>query len=223
MRRFHRALGMVLVLPLVLWVLTGLLFHVKLRYGEAYEALAVPRAAQPDWSLARISPASVLSSGLAEAPLVLGVHPSGSLVYFGKLAGQPVAVDASTGEAIAPASTETARAWVAAALSASPHLQRYGSELSAETSTSRSARTGTDDPVLVLHYSGAKTVRVDRITGEIAQTGALNDFIDASYRVHYLQWTPWKWANIALEILSIPLVLILAATGLRMALARRSR
>ena len=222
MRRFHRALGLVLVLPLLLWVLTGLLFHVKHRYDEAYEALAIPQGATPDWTQARISPARVIESGLAAAPLVLGVHPSGRLVYFGKLAEHPVAVDASTGEALAPASPETGRAWIAAALEKSAHASRYGREVNSESTTIRSARTGTQDAALALDFSGEKRVRVDLITGEIAQTGALNDFIDATYRLHYLQWTPWKIVNIGLELFSIPLVLLLAATGLRMALARRA-
>lgn len=57
---------------------------------------------------------------------------------------------------------------------------------------------------------------VDRVTLEIAQTGDLNDFIDLTYRVHYLQWTPWKAVNVALVLMAAPLALGLAATGLRM-------
>lgn len=221
MRRFHRIMGLALVLPLILWVVTGLLFHVKHRYGEAYEALVVPRAVEPDWSLARISPAQVIDRGLAEAPLALDVHPSGRLVYYGKLGSAPVAVDAVTGATLDAATPQEARAWVAAALAKSPNAQRYGSEVGFEVSTASSARTHCEDPALTLRFSGEKTVRVDLITGELTQTGALNDFIDATYRVHYLQWTPWTWLNIALVLASIPLVLALAATGLRMAFARR--
>jgi len=221
MRRFHRMIGLTLVLPLLLWVFTGLLFHVKHRYGEAYEALAVPRAVEPDWSLARISPAQVIDRGLAEAPLVLDVHPSGRLVYYGELGGAPVAVDAVSGATLDTATPQEARAWVAAALAKSPNAQRYGSEIGSEPSKASSARTRSENPALTLRFSGAKTVRVDLITGEITQTGALNDFIDATYRVHYLQWTPWSWLNIALVLASIPLVLVLAATGMRMAFARR--
>ena len=221
MRRFHRVLGLVLALPLILWVLTGLLFHIKHRYGEAYEALVVPAAVEPDWSLARVSPAQVIERGQADAPLTLGVHPSGRLAYYGKKADLPIAVDAATGEVIAAATPEAARAWVAAAVSASAHAERYGSEIGYEALSMYSARTRTRDPGLAVRMSGDKTVSVDLITGEITQTGALNDFIDAMYRVHYLQWTPWKSVNIALVLLSIPLALGLAASGLRMALRRR--
>ena len=119
------------------------------------------------------------------------------------------------------ASPEVARAWVAAAIADSGNAERYGGEISAREITSKSSRTAAQDPALEFEFSGAKTVRIDLLTGEIAQTGALNDWIDATYRVHYLQWTPWKAVNIALVLLSTPLVLALAATGLRMAFARR--
>lgn len=221
MRRFHRLLGLILVLPLALWVFTGLLFHIKYRYDEAYEALAIPHPSQPDWSKAKASPASVIESGIAEGPLVLGVHPSGRLVYYGKLGAKPVVVDAATGEELSQASQEEGRAWLATALANSPHAARYGQVVASETTTSRSMRTGTQDPALVVHMSGSKVVRVDLVTGEIAQTGALNDFIDATYRLHYLQWTPWKPVNILMELASVVLVLVLAATGLRMARAKR--
>ena len=81
------------------------------------------------------------------------------------------------------------------------------------------------NPSLDLSFSGGKTVTVDRLTGEIAQTGALNDWIDFTYRVHYLQWTPWKAVNVALVLLAVPLVLGLAVSGLRMAFGwdRRGR
>lgn len=221
MRRFHHFLGPLLALPLVLWVVTGLLFHVKHRYGEAYEVLTVQHAAPADWSSAVIAPAQVIGRGLAAAPLVLDVHPSGRLVYFGKKGLQPVAIDAATGVVVPPVSAETARAWVASALAHSHSAHRYGQEISAQPSTMRSARTGTEDPALTLRYSGAKTVRIDLLTGEIAQAGALNEFIDATYRLHYLQWTPWKSVNIALVSIAMPLLLLLAFSGIRMALTRR--
>ena len=203
MRRFHRVLGLTLILPLALWVLTGLLFHVKHRYDEAYEALAVPHVLQPDWSKAKTSPASVIERGIAESPLVLAVHPSGRLAYYGKLGTKPVAVDAANGEEIPQASPDEGRAWIEAALANSAHAARYGRVVASEVTTSRSARTGTQDPALALHLSGSKVVHVDLITGEIAQTGALKDFIDATYRLHYLQWTQGKPINILLELVSV--------------------
>ncbi|MCE9595621.1 MAG: PepSY domain-containing protein [Planctomycetes bacterium] len=217
MRRLHRLLGLVLVLPLVLWIATGLLFHVKHRYGEAYEKLSVPSERAVDWSTARIAPAEVIARGLANPPLQLAIHPSGRLAYFGALENTPKAIDAATGEPIEPATDDIARGWIAAALSSSPNAARYGDEVGHEDATANSGSTGTLDPVFVLHTRGGKTVSLDRVTGAIRQTGDLNDFIDATYKAHYLQWTPWEPVNIALVLLSIPIVLLLAFTGLRMA------
>jgi hypothetical protein len=218
MRRLHRLLGLVLVLPLVLWIATGLLFHVKHRYGEAYERLVVPHDQEVDWSRARLSPAEVIERGLARAPLALAVHPSGRVAYFGALGDSPVAIDASNGEAIEPATDDVARAWLSAALASSPNAARYGDEIAHDSANERSSLTGVLDPCFVARTSGTKTVTIDRLTGEIRQTGALNDFIDATYKVHYLQWTPWEPLNIALVLLSIPVAFLLAFTGVRMAL-----
>ena len=76
---------------------------------------------------------------------------------------------------------------------------------------------------LDLSFSGANTVTIDRLTGEIVQTGALNDWIDFTYRVHYMQWTPWESANVALVLAAVPLVFGLALSGLRMALGLAER
>src|SRR5262245_10898822 len=146
MRRLHRALGVVLVLPLVLWIATGLLFHVKHRYDEAYEALAVPLDRELDWSQAKLAPAHVVEPGLAAPPPALAAHPAGRLAWFGAGDGAPVALDAASGEPIALADDAVASAWIAAAIARSPHAARYGAELERANATERSALTGTRDP-----------------------------------------------------------------------------
>lgn len=222
MRRYHRWLGLVLLLPLVAWVVTGLLFHVKHRYAEAYESLSVP-IPRVEWARADVSAADVITRGLAEPPIVLAPHPSGALAWFGARAGQPIAIDATTGETISPATDELAREWMRAAIAQSEHAARYGVEIGSESATSRSARTGVVDPALRVRTSGGKTVTVDRVTGEIRQTGDLNEFIDATYDVHYLKWTPWPAVNVGLVLFAIVLVLGLAGTGTRLLFAGRAR
>lgn len=209
-----------MALPLMLWVLTGLLFHVKHRYGEAYETLRVPRDRALDWDSAAIPPSHVVRAQLARAPLALAAHPSGRLAYFGSDAHGGVAIDAHSGEKIEPASAELGRRWLEAAIANSSAPDRFGRITQAETQLAPSPLTGADNPTLRVRTDGAKTIRVDLLTGEIEQRGALNDFIDATYAIHYLQWTPWKAVNVALALLSIPLVLALAFSGLRMALRR---
>ena len=41
MRKFHKILGLVLVLPFVGWAVTGVFFFIKPGYSEAYQSLKV--------------------------------------------------------------------------------------------------------------------------------------------------------------------------------------
>jgi len=223
--RLHRLLGLALALPLAVWMATGTLFHLKHRYDEAYEPLKVPAPASVPWADARLSPADVVARGLlgTEVPLVLTVHPGGQPVYLGVLGGEPRAVGAREGSVLPAADAELARAWALAAVAASAHAARYGAPVGApEEATHFSSLLGRELPAFRFRFSGGKAVTVNRLTGELSQTGELNDFIDFTYRLHYLRWTPWQPVNVALLVLAIPLVLGLAVTGLRMAFARRA-
>ena len=220
MRRLHRLAGLTLALPLVVWTVTGLLFHVKHRYAEAYEPLAVPFTANELYARSVFSPAMLQARGHFDAgkPLTLATHAWGLVAYFGQKDGHAVAVDSASGDPIPVASEATARLWVKAAVAASKHAARYG-EVARVTETRRtSSLTGAAGPAFVFDLTGGKRITVDRVTGELSQTGDLNAFIDLTYRLHYLQWTPWKPVNLALVLLAMPLVLFLAGSGLRMAL-----
>lgn len=222
-RLVHRAAGLALLLPLVLWIATGLLFHVKPGWDEAYEPLAAPSPGPLPWERVVFSPAALKARGLLDpGPVVLAPHPSGLVAYFGRSAGRARAVDGTSGEPLPLASEGAARAFALAAVGASRHAGSYGSIGSAEPSTHRSERTGADDPAFRFRTSGGKTLLVDRVTGEVRQGGALNERIDLLYRIHYLQWTPWKGANVALVLAASLLVLLLAATGARLAFAPSS-
>lgn len=223
LRRLHRLGGLVLVLPLVVWMATGLLFHVKHRYAEAYEPLAVPFTANALWGRAVFSPAMLQDRGVLDVgPAVLATHPRGLVVWCGQQGGRPVAIDSASGDTVPEATEETARLWLRDAVRASAHSARYGDVLRVEPTTVRSSRTAAEDPAFRFHLAGGKRVTVDRVTGELSQTGDLNDFIDLTYRLHYLQWTPWKGVNAAIVLLAVPLVLGLALSGLRMALGPRT-
>jgi uncharacterized iron-regulated membrane protein len=215
-RRFHRLLGLLLALPLLLWMLTGILFNVKYRYTEAYETLRVPAIA--DWKQAHLSPGDLTDHGLvdSDARISIFAHPSNRPAYAGSKSRLPVVVDAGSGTAISPATEAAARQWVQSAVSASPNASRYGTPGTVRETTRFSSLTGVPDPAFVVAYSGGKTIIIDRLTGEIAQTGQLNDWIDFTYRIHYLQWTPWKPVNIALVLIAVPVVFALAFSGIRM-------
>ena len=225
--RLHRLAGLLLALPVLLWMGTGVLFHVKHRYAEAYEPLAVPRP-PARWAQAQLTPAALVARGAlaADGPLVLLQHPSGRAVWLGLHEGAVRAVDAEHGEALPLADAQTARAWALAAVAASAHAGRYGAlepGAPAEALQPSALLVGRELPAYAFHFSGGKRVTVGRVTGEVTQTGALNDFIDASYRLHYLQWTPWRAMNLGLLALAVPLMLLLAFSGLQLAFGRRRR
>lgn len=219
-RAFHRLVGVALALPLVVWAVTGLLFHVKHRYAEAYESLRVPTPI-PDLATARLAPADLASRSLVDAGTTprLAVHPSGRFAWIGSKRGRTVALDAATGEAIGPAPGAEARSWAERAVAGSKNAARYGAIGSSRTETRRSSLSAGDSPAILFEFSGGKVVTVDLLTGEVDQTGALNDYIDATYKLHYLQWTPWRTVNVTLVLVAIPALLLLALTGFRLFVA----
>ena len=223
-RAVHRVAGLLLLLPLLLWIATGLLFHVKPGWDEAYEALATPPPGPLPWERVVFSPAALKARGLLDAgPVVLAPHPTGLVAYFGRRGGLPAAADGTSGDPVPQADEETARTYAVAAIDASRHARSYGTIVSAERTSHRSPLTGAEDPAFLFRTSGGKRVVVDRVTGEVTQDGTLNERIDLLYRVHYLKWTPWQPVNAALVLAASFLVLLLATTGLRLALAPPSR
>ncbi len=218
-RKLHRILGLLLAAPLILWMVTGVLFHVKYRYSEAFDSLAFPlRAEEIPWKDATLSPAELISQNKldANAKISLRAHPTGRPIYIGAKSGKAVLIDAQSGAILNVATEEEAKRWVEAAVAASSYSSRYGTPSIAQETTQYSGVTGSENPAFVFEFSGDKKVTVDRLTGEMTQTGALNDWIDFTYRIHYLQWTPWKPVNIALVLLATPIALALAFSGIRM-------
>lgn len=223
-RALHRLAGLLLLLPLVLWIGTGLLFHVKPGWDEAYEALSTPPPGPLPWERVVFSPAAVKARGLLDpGPVTLGGHPSGLVAYFGRRDGRAAAVDGTSGEPIPPASEGVARLFALAAVSGSRHAASYGTIVSSEPAAHRSPLTGADDPAVLFRTSGGKRVLVDRVTGEVSQSSDLNGRIDLLYRLHYLQWTPWRPMNAAIVLVASLLVLFLASSGLRLGVTLPAR
>lgn len=220
LRRLHRYAGVALTLPLLLWMGTGLLFHLKHRYAEAYEDLQQPQAPS---GLATRSPAEVAAAhGLAE--VALAVRPDGRPIYLGTASpGAPlVSVDGQTLERLEAAPPEQARRWVEEAVRRSPHRHRYGALVGEPEATTHASRHfGAPCPASAFRYAGGKRVTVNLVTGELTQTGELNDVIDLTYRLHYLRWTGQRGLDLLLlgvAGLSMPLM---ALTGLLQLRRRR--
>ena len=222
-RRLHRTAGVLLLAPLVLWIATGLLFHVKPGWDAAYEPLAAPPPGPLPWERVVFSPAALKSRGLLDpGAVVLAPHPSGLVAWYGRRAGEPAAVDGTSGDPIPLATADAARTFASAAVGASRHAERYGAILpGSEPAVHRSTLTSSDDPAFLFRTAGGHRLLVDRVTGEVGQESALRDRIEILYRIHYLQWTPWPPANAALVVGASLLVLLLSLSGLALLFARR--
>ena len=187
-----------LVGPLVVWSITGLLFHLKPGWARAYDMLDAERA----------DPLPHL--GLAS----LDAQPIQHLEVFGTVLGPLARVttakttelyDAATGRKRSPLSADDARALAIDAISRSPHRADYGEPTGV---------TLTDDTARVA-LSGGAIVEVGRGDARLSQRGADTDRIDWLYRIHYLQWTGNKTIDrIVLAVLGLALIWAVLVPGL---------
>lgn len=229
MRTYHKIAGAILALQVVLWTLTGFLFNYKYRYDEAYEPLKVAQAA-PAPDAAWVSPGDAVErAGLERSALrrvVLLDDPRG-YVYLLETGTERTPnlklADARTGEPLNPLDAAGAEAMMRSALGRSPHAARYGGVRSSRQVDAASAVIGRDAPAWELALDTGQTVTVNAFTAEIAHTALLNDAIDWTYRVHYMQYTPWKPVNNVIVVVFLVLLLSLVASGVRMLIATRPR
>jgi hypothetical protein len=196
-RKLHKLIGLTLVLPMLGWTLTGLVFFIKPGYQGAYEQLSVKN--------------HPLSQGLTVTPkknwqevrlvnTILGAH---LLVKYSHKVEHldPVSLLDK------PAPTKSQfKALLNDAFS--DNKARYGDiehidGLSAQTST------------------GVK-VTLDWQTLKLNQTGQDTQLINLLYQVHYLQWTPFKGINQVLGIFGLLLLISLTVLGVRLYIKPRS-
>lgn len=189
-RRIHRWVGLALVLPCGVWAVTGLLFHWKPGWAEAYGSLAIKtyplesRIVEPtgDWHETRR-----LRSALGEHLLVR--------TGDGWRQWDPDRDAPRTG----PSAAEI-RALLDDALA--EHPDRYGA---IETLDGRTATTST-----------GVEVSLDWETMRLSQRGRDTRRIDRIYKLHYLQWTGTALGDRVLPIVGLAGLAALTALGLRL-------
>jgi uncharacterized iron-regulated membrane protein len=177
--RIHRWLAIVLVVMLVAWSVTGLLFHIKPGWQRAYDMLSgeqrdapLPSDVIPFATLQQAAPgAQLLRVELFQT--VLGP------LYRVRTAKSTRLVDARSGAARSPLDASSAQALAVDAVSRSAQRASYGQPSGAEISE-HSVR---------VRFSGGPSVEVGRDDARLSQRGADTDRIDWLYRIHYLQWT----------------------------------
>ena len=190
-RSLHRVIGLVMLLPLAGWAVTGAIFFLKPGYAGAYELLQVKTypletniaiQLEPSWTEARFVK-TILGDHLL-------AHTSRGWLHLDPLTRQPEPEP----------SADDLEALVTDTFSANP--ARYG-------------RVASIDGNLITTNTGVR-VELDWNRLALTQRGKDTDRLDAFYKIHYLQWTGITGIDKVLGALGILLVLTLSLLGARL-------
>lgn len=189
-RKLHRIIGLVMLLPLFGWAVTGFVFFVKPGYEGAYELLQ-PKTYPLDSEQISLTPnPSWLEFRCFKT--ILGNH------LLVRTAQGWQNLDPASLAARAKPSDDDIKTLLQDAFSANP--ERYG-----QVSTIEGATAITTTNVKV-------TLNWNRLS--LQQTGKDTDRIDLLYKIHYLQWTGMKWLDKILGMLGLALIVALSILGL---------
>ncbi len=194
-RKIHRMIGAVLILPLLGWAVTGMIFFIKPGYGDAYAPLspklypldeAARVTGRSDWMEYRV------------LRTILGDH----LLVKTEGGWRHCRLDGTPMPSPAP---DMVRQLVEDAVLANP--TRYG-EIQNISGTEISTSTGV-------------TIRLNWDRLSLSQYGRDTRRIDGWYKIHYLQWTGIAGVDRVLGVVGLVLLVLMAGTGLRLLLERR--
>ena len=200
-RRIHRWLAIVLVIPLVIWSITGLLFHLKPGWSRAYDMLDAerPAAVHLDKLVLPDGATHVEVFSTAIGPLARVTTTKGDELY-----------DADSGTKRSPLPTDAAQALAVDAVKRSHYASSYGAP----------SRVTSTETTVTLEFAGP-VVEVDRTTGRLSQRGPDTDRIDWLYRVHYLQLTGNKTFDKVLALAGLVLIWLVLIPGVVLFVRRK--
>ena len=195
-RKLHKITGLILVLPMLAWTITGLIFFIKPGYQGAYEQLSI-----------KTYP---LSSALAVHPKqewqevrlihsILGEH------LLVKLNNKTVHLDPVT-LALKPMPSEQ-ELKILLRDAFSNNSERYGDILRVNGLSAKTT-TGVE-------------VKLDWANLRLSQSGQDTQLINQLYKIHYLQWTGHKTVDQFLGVLGLILLILLMFLGVRLYVKQR--
>ena len=191
-RKIHRIIGLVLLLPFLGWTITGLVFFVKPGYEGAFEMLQT-KTYPLDGTLSVATDPSWLEFRYLRT--ILGRH------LLVRTSEGWLHLDPATLLPKEKPTEDEVRTLVVDAFSA--HPQRYGNI----TSISNNTITTDTNTRIILDWR--------RLS--LQQRGTDTDRIDLLYRIHYLQWTGVAVIDRILGPLGLALVLALSILGVFLA------
>jgi hypothetical protein len=191
-RKLHKTIGLILLLPFLAWAVTGLVFYLKPGYADAYDLLT-PKTYPLDSAFA-----IPFGSGLHEVRTVRTVLGNHMIVRTdsGWMQVHPQSLRPRS----AP-SEEEVRQLVNDAFSSNPRRYGHIDRIAGDT-------VWTDTDVQVI---------LDWNSLRFRQRGKDTDRIDFLYRIHYLQWTGVRAVDRVVGLAGILLVIALAVLGVRIA------
>lgn len=196
LNKVHAYLGLVLVLPLFVWAVTGFIFLLKPGYSDAYEQLSLAQSAY-------------------SAPIKVAPQSNWQQLHFiESVLGGHLLVTTNAGELL-QLNPETLRPWPY------PTSQQLAQLVSAATMHNR-ARYGEileiEQQQHLFHIMTTTEVQLtlDWLKMTLQQSGGDTRFLDRLYRMHYLQWSPVPKLNQALLLLALIGLFATCFVGLRM-------
>ncbi|MDO6710228.1 hypothetical protein Q4567_05805 [Aliiglaciecola sp. 2_MG-2023] len=195
-RRVHKVLGLLLVLPMIGWVITGLIFFIKPGYQDAYEQLAIKTYPleqsfvipnSTNWIEARVVK-TILGHHLL-VKTAQGFEHLDPDSYLPKTLSEQSELHTLVNDAVLH------------------NPQRYGNVVSSD---GYKAKTNTGVEV---------NLNWNRLT--LSQSGGDTKLINTLYKIHYLQWTPFKEFNQILGFSGLILLLLLTILGIKIYLSSK--
>lgn len=225
LQSLHRYLGLLLLVPLLTWAVTGAVFILQPGYRHAFELLEV--ATYPLQTPVRVRSHAqwqelrVLRTVLGKHLLVRNIEGQWQQLHPVSLQPRPVP------------DTQQLQKLLDDALR--HNLDRYGTVIAVELIEPGHSTdiVSTETETEVLSASTAREVHALTSTGvtltldwpslNLRQSGADTEFINRLYSLHYLQWTPNALLNRGLAILALVGLLVLSVVGIRLFIVASNR
>ncbi|MDO6428286.1 PepSY domain-containing protein [Thalassotalea sp. 1_MG-2023] len=195
MRKIHKILGLIMLLPIIAWAITGTYFFFKPGYQEAYQTLNVKT--YPLAYVEKLPKGEWLET--KQLNTVLGQH------VMLKDKEQWHHFIMPSWQAIDTLSNKQVNALVADAISV--NKTRYGK-----------IKSVTNNNILTT-TNVAITLNWPQLS--LRQQGQDTDFINTMYDIHYLRWTGYKTFDQYLGVFGLLLIVVLAGVGTWMTITRK--
>ena len=197
-KKIHKALGFIMLLPFLTWAITVVFFFIKPGYSGAYEKLAIQQ--YPTRHQLNLPHANSWLE-VRTFRSILGDH------VLVKLDKQWLHLDTQSFEAAVEPTSANVELLITDAIKS--NKKRYGDVISVD---GLSAITSTDVNI---------TLNWQKMS--LHQKGNDTEFISTMYKIHYLQWTGIESIDKVMGIIGLVLVLTLALLGITLTVQRKTK